>query len=257
MTIAYTRIARVTKPHGTSGFFSIEPFAVDSLSVLHEGDSVCIVPPLNELSRWLPVEKISGVGSENVRVKLAGVDTRGEAEKLSSRFFLVEKTPEVAKHLLPCADAALSGGALENVNGPAGVDASSFAFTYANPALLDFHVFDEELGELGLISDISNNGAHALWEIALVADPQKTFLFPAVDAYVQEIDSDKKKAKIQLPAGLLDEETVAILKTTANAQRKTAANEQVKTSANAQTAEPNKTETPTPASTKTNEGVRS
>ena len=250
MTTAYTRIARVTKPHGTSGFFSIEPFAVDSLSILHEGDAVCVVPPLNEFSRWLSVEKIAGAGSKNVRVKLTGVDTRGEVEKLSGRFFLVEKTPEVAKHVLSFAGTGAGEGAA-GVDVVAGVadGAASSAFTYANSALLDFHVFDEELGELGLISDISNNGAHALWEIALGADPQKTFLFPAVDAYVQEIDNDKKTAKVHLPAGLLDEEIVTFLKTSANTQ--------TKMSANAQAVETNKTETQTPASTKTNEGAGS
>ncbi len=184
----YIRIARVVKPFGTSGFFLIEATGVSTLSPVVPGVEVCIVPPLNDVPRWCPVEEIKHEGDTFAKMKLAGVETRSDVQELLGHELLVKETAEFHQ-LAQSGDSASQGGQND--------------LPYASVDLIGLAVIDKKRGELGTIGGVSSNGAHALWEI--VSDEQ-SFLFPAVDAYIEVIDHEKGEAHIALPKGLLDAE---------------------------------------------------
>lgn len=184
----YIRIARVVKPFGTSGFFLIEATGVSALSPVVPGLEVCVVPPLNDVPRWCPVEEIKHEGDTYAKMKLAGVETRSDVQALLGHELLVKETAEF--HSLAHPGDSTSQGDQKDL-------------PYASLDLIGLAVFDKKRGELGTIEGVSSNGAHALWEIV---SEEQSFLFPAVDAYIEEIDHVKGEALIALPEGLLDVE---------------------------------------------------
>lgn len=186
----YIRIARVVKPFGTSGFFLIEATGISSLSPVVPGLEVCVVPPLNDVPRWCPVEEIKHEGDTFAKMKLADVETRSDVQAILGHELLVKETAEFHQAAQPGNRTSLGG---------------QKGLPYASGDLIGLTVFDKKRGELGTIGGVSSNGAHALWEI--VSDEQ-SFLFPAVDAYIEEIDHVKGKAHIALPEGLLDAEAL-------------------------------------------------
>lgn len=186
----YIRIARVVKPFGTSGFFLIEATGVSSLSPVIPGLEVCIIPPLNNVPRWCPVEEIKHEGDTFAKMKLAGMETRSDAQALLGHELLVKETVEFHQ-VTQSGDSPTQEG--------------QKYLPYASVDLIGLAVFDKKQGELGTIEGVSSNGAHALWEI--VSDEQ-SFLFPAVEAYIEEIDHEKGEARIALPEGLLEAEAL-------------------------------------------------
>lgn len=221
----------MVKPVGTSGFFLIEATGVSSLAPVRPGLEVCIVPPLNDLVRWCQVKELTCEGATAAKVKLAGIETRNDVQAILGRELLVKETDDFAPAVVAndLASYVLQGD-----------------LPYTSSDLLGFVVFDRELGEIGTIVGILNNGAHALWEIAVCDEAllsresssdggavherfhdkkpleqhgtvrsahekiktEMSFLFPAVAAYIVELNLDKKEAHITLPKGLLDAEAL-------------------------------------------------
>ena len=70
--------------------------------------------------------------------------------------------------------------------------------------LLDCEVFDAETLELyGRVTDVFQTGANDVWEIK---KDEKTFLFPAVKIFIDDLDLKSGKAYIKPPKGTFDDE---------------------------------------------------
>ncbi|MDR2354948.1 MAG: ribosome maturation factor RimM [Clostridiales Family XIII bacterium] len=66
--------------------------------------------------------------------------------------------------------------------------------------LIGCEVRDEGGSVLGAIADVLQNGAQDLYEIA--APDGRTFLLPAVEAFVLRVDVSKKRVLVRVPDGL-------------------------------------------------------
>lgn len=66
-------------------------------------------------------------------------------------------------------------------------------------------VSDRHRGELGAITEILTTPAH---DIYVVRGPLGETLIPAVDAFIVEIDTDRRTMLVDLPEGLIPEQTV-------------------------------------------------
>jgi 16S rRNA processing protein RimM len=105
-------------------------------------------------------------------VKLAGVESRDEAEALRG---------------LPLFTDALTLAPL-----PEG--------EWYVRDLIGCDVLDEAGECLGMIADVRQNGAQDLYEIA--TQDGRTFLLPAVEAFVLNVDPAAKRVTARVPAGL-------------------------------------------------------
>lgn len=112
-----------------------------------------------------------------VVLKLSGIDSREEAEKQRNKILTVGR---------------------EDM-GPLPED------TYYVADLLGFSVVDEEGAPVGTLQDvIKNNPVQDLYEIR--RENGKTFLLPAVEAFVRQIDMEGKRMVVHLIQGLVDDE---------------------------------------------------
>lgn len=134
----------------------------------------------------LPYVLLDGEVHEIIRVrynknmavlKLSGIDTREDAEKQRSKILTIER---------------------EKL-GPLPED------TYYVADLLGFAVVDEEGKPVGTLQNvIKNNAVQDLYEIR--RENGKTFLLPAVKAFVRQIDMEEKRMTVHLIQGLVDDE---------------------------------------------------
>jgi 16S rRNA processing protein RimM len=68
--------------------------------------------------------------------------------------------------------------------------------------LIGCAVYDEANSNLGVIADVIQNGAQDLYEIA--TPDGRTFLLPAVEAFVLRVDITAKRVTARVPDGLLE-----------------------------------------------------
>ena len=68
--------------------------------------------------------------------------------------------------------------------------------------LIGCSVIDESNDDLGIISDVIQNSAQDIYEIAGIDG--KSFLIPAVTEFILEIEIDRKIVRVRVPAGLRD-----------------------------------------------------
>ena len=73
--------------------------------------------------------------------------------------------------------------------------------------VLGFQVFDKS-NEIGVVSGITSNGPQDLLVVTHVVSPdsqvKKEYLIPFVEAFLVQVDFDKKKIEMNLPEGLLE-----------------------------------------------------
>jgi len=72
--------------------------------------------------------------------------------------------------------------------------------SYYEKAIIGYTAW-EGSREIGVISDVVENVSQNLF---LVEKNEQRFLIPAVDAFIQRIDSEQKNIYLELPEGLLD-----------------------------------------------------
>lgn len=134
----------------------------------------------------LPYVLLDGEAHEIIRVryhksmavlKLSGIDTREEAEIQRGKILTFER-----EKLEPLPED-----------------------TYYVADLLGFSVEDEEGKPVGTLQNvIKNNAVQDLYEI--LRDNGRTFLLPAVKAFVRQIDMEEKRMTVHLIQGLVDDE---------------------------------------------------
>ncbi|MGN0070441.1 MAG: ribosome maturation factor RimM [Atopobiaceae bacterium] len=168
----YRVIARVAKAHGKKGEVVTVP--VHGLpSLMHEGLSVCVVPPRLKGPRWHRVLSCTSDG-RGQRIALDGVADLGAAEALVGRSLLVsvEDLPD------------------------------DFAYMDLD-RLIGRHVEDPAYGDLGEIEEILQGPANDVWVIR--GSEAGEILLPVIDAVVPSIPS-AGSIEVHVPKGTIPEE---------------------------------------------------
>lgn len=148
--------------------------------LLSNGLEVTFVPPILRFPRSSTVKRIEEPSPGKYLVYFDDITTRSEAEKLEGHYCLVRKND------LP-----------DNFDETEEVD------------VVGFVVSDESLGEIGSVVRIAENPAHPLLVIARSdsfsgEDVSSEALIPLVDAFIVDIDEQKRTISVSLPDGLLD-----------------------------------------------------
>lgn len=106
-------------------------------------------------------------------IKLKGIDDMNFAERLKGKFLELPR-----EELKPLPDGS-----------------------YYICDLIGLKVFDEKIGELGIINEVFNTGSN---DVYVVDYKDKPLCIPVIDGVVKEVDLDNSIMKIDLPNGLLD-----------------------------------------------------
>lgn len=168
----YRVIARVVKAHGKRGEVVTVP--VHGLpSLMHEGLSVCVVPPRLKGPRWHKVLSCASDG-RGQRIALDGVSDLGAAEALVGRSLLVSVDD------LP----------------------DNFAFMDLD-ALIGRRVEDPGYGDLGEIEEILTGPANDVWVVRGTSAGE--ILLPVIPDVVSEIPSSGS-IEVHVPKGMIPEE---------------------------------------------------
>jgi 16S rRNA processing protein RimM len=163
--LRYKQIGKVMDAHGIRG---------DLYCLVFSGDV-----------SWLDQASVLIIGAESKKI---------ERVKAFKKGFIV--------HIENCNDR----NSAEFLKGlPVSVEASLFTSRSGESLYLSeiagFTVFDQHLGELGIITGFSSNGAQDLLLIDYNNEPVEV---PFVADFVTEINHEQKKINMNLPDGLLD-----------------------------------------------------
>lgn len=157
------------KPHGLKGEVTIAldpqiPNDASTLDAIFIQENDSLVPYF--------ITEIS-VQANKAYVKLEDIDSLEAAQNLSKRSLYLPKTARPNPE---------PGGFYED-------------------EILGFHVTDEGLGELGVITDVMTAGPNRL----LVMDHEgKEILIPINSPFIINVNKSKKKITVNLPEGFLD-----------------------------------------------------
>lgn len=114
------------------------------------------------------------VSTDQVLLKIQGIDTREQAEKLTGRLLAVKR--EQAVELPPD--------------------------TWFICDLVGCDVYDEQNGFLGQLSDVMQNVAQDVYVVKLTG--QDDLLFPALKSILTRVDIVGRRIDVRLPAGLFE-----------------------------------------------------
>ena len=146
---------------------------------------VRVYPYTDEPTRFSSIKKLDADGAsfniEQVRyaknmviLKLAGIDTRNDAEQMRGKEVSIKK-----EMLWDIPDD-----------------------TFFIKDLLGCTVVSEENSYIGILNDVIQNKAQDLYEIK--KEDGHTFLLPAVKEFVLHVDTQSKRIKVRLVEGLTD-----------------------------------------------------
>ncbi len=165
-------VGRILTPHGTAGLLKVLPLT-DFPERCHELKEVTC--ELGGARRLLTVERAALHGRFWL-IKFSGIGTREEAAVLRGAWILI--------------------GADERVPLPAG--------SYYYDQLIGLKVYNRAGECLGEVEDIVPGAAHDLYRIRRAPPDTRSFLLPAVKAFVLEIDLAAGRITAEPPAGLVD-----------------------------------------------------
>lgn len=168
---AWIDVAVLAKPKNLDGRLVVRSTAGFPF-LLEPGDEVAFVPPQTDLPRQAVVESVYELDERTAEVVFTGVD--GDA----------------ARGLAGCH--CLMRRAL--------LDEELFE---EEPVLWEgWEVVDATAGSIGHVSNLIDNGAQVLLEVA--RPDGSTALVPVVDEIVTNVDPEAMVVQVDLPAGLLD-----------------------------------------------------
>lgn len=162
-------IGRLGKPHGVKGEISFA-FTTD---VWDHVDAEYLVLLIDGIFVPFFMEEYRFRGSESALLKFCHIDSLDDVRQLTGTevYFPYSLTPEDE-------DADYTWAVFEG-----------------------YRIVDAEQGELGTIVRVDDSTVNVLFE---VETPAGTVLIPAVEAFIQDIDHDKRIVRMQLPEGLLE-----------------------------------------------------
>ncbi|WP_053957742.1 ribosome maturation factor RimM [Inediibacterium massiliense] len=111
-----------------------------------------------------------------VLLKFKGIDDRNEAEKLKTKYLMID---EEDRRELP-------------------------EDTYYISDLIGIKVYTEDKVLVGEVKNIIQNTAQDLYEIVDAKNPKKTILIPAVGEFIKEVDIQNKTMTIATIEGLIE-----------------------------------------------------
>ncbi len=156
-------IGQVVNTHGIRGEIKLNPWTDDIYDIEE------LTKLYYENGTEAEIER-SRVHKNTVIIKLSGIDTIEDAEKLKGKVLFTEKTP-------------LPDG------------------RYYIKDLIGLDAIENE-EKIGTLTDVLNTGANDIYEIKL-NDGQKIYI-PVIDGVVNDVDLENKKIYILIPDGLLD-----------------------------------------------------
>jgi len=165
-------IGKVIAPHGVDGRVKVYPFS-DFPERVHYLEDVHL--ELETERKKYIVEKTS-IHGRFWLIKLQGIDTRVQAEKLRESNIVIPLQERVS---LP-EDA------------------------YYHDQLIGLEVYSTDGELLGHITDVVSNGGHDQLLLKRTGQEKKESFIPAVKEFVREIDLSAGIMIVNLPEGLLD-----------------------------------------------------
>ncbi|MBE7022784.1 MAG: 16S rRNA processing protein RimM [Ruminococcaceae bacterium] len=163
----YIEVGKVVNTHGIRGEIKLNPWT-DNLPEITEIDTFYLKD--KDGFRPLHAERVR-IHKNCAIIKAAGIDDMNAAEQLRGRVLYVEKMEELPEGRYYIAD------------------------------LIGLSVKTEE-GEIGILSDVLQTGAHDVYEITTTEG--KKALLPAVSQFVEEINMDARYIRVRLIEGILD-----------------------------------------------------
>jgi 16S rRNA processing protein RimM len=166
--LEYLNIGQIVNTHGINGDVKVYPLTDDvkRFSKLKEA----YIESKGEMTKYM-VESVK-YQKNMVILKLKGVDTMNEAEKLRQLYLKVGRWDAVK---LP-------------------------KDTFFICDIVDSEVFDIEGKLLGKLTDVLETGSN---DVYVVKTEGKDLLIPALKSVVKEIDLQSKKIVVELPEGLI------------------------------------------------------
>jgi len=158
----------ISRSHGLKGAFKVNVYA-KGVKELQEDEPVFILLQGGPVPFF--VEECSGSGQNNLVLKLEGIYSVEQADKLIGCEVLLE--PDQFEDATPDT----------------------------NEELIGFGVIDLEKGEIGSIAGFMDSPQHPIMEVVFNSN---TILIPWVEDIVKEIDEEKKAVTIDAPDGLID-----------------------------------------------------
>ena len=156
-------IGQIVNTHGIKGEIKLNPWT-DDLYDIEELDVLYF-----ENGEELKIER-SRVHKNTVIIKIKGIDSINDAEKLKGKILFTEKTPL-----------------------PEG--------RYYIKDLIGLTAVEEDK-EIGTLTDVFNTGANDIYEIK--SKEGKTLYLPVIDGVIGDVDLENKKIYVTIPEGLED-----------------------------------------------------
>ncbi|MDD4504160.1 MAG: ribosome maturation factor RimM [Clostridiaceae bacterium] len=166
--LEYLSIGQIVNIHGFNGAVKVYPLT-DDMSRFKKLKEI-YVEENTQLVKY-EVESIKFL-SNTVAIKLKGIDTEEEANKLRNLYMKVDRKSAVK---LP-------------------------KDSYFICDLIDLEVYDEKGSLLGTIKDVLQTGSN---DVYIIRTEEKDILVPALKNVVKKIDLVNKKIMVELPEGLI------------------------------------------------------
>ena len=166
--LEYLSIGQIVNIHGFNGAVKVYPLTDDMIRFKKLKE--IYVEENTQLVKY-EVESIKFL-SNTVAIKLKGIDTEEEANKLRNLYMKVDRKSAVK---LP-------------------------KDSYFICDLIDLEVYDEKGSLLGTIKDVLQTGSN---DVYIIRTEEKDILVPALKNVVKKIDLVNKKIMVKLPEGLI------------------------------------------------------
>ena len=164
-------IGRITRPHGVRGEVRVE-MRTDQPERFHWLERVFVGerPPIP-----MSIERVR-LHQDVVILKLAGSDSRNDAEALRGQWVLVP-----VEEAIPLAEGEL--------------------FLYQ---LVDMDVVTEEGEDVGTVVDVLQTGANDVLIVSTQSDPPRQVLLPDIPDVVLEVDAEAGRIVVRIIPGLME-----------------------------------------------------
>ena len=166
--VEYFEIGLISNTHGLKGEMKVRPYT-ENAKRYEELKKILIEK--NGTMQEYEIEKVR-YQKDVVLLKLKGIDTIEEAEKLKNRTIIIPRA---------------EGKSLSNDE-------------YFIADLIGCSVYDEEF--IGIIDDVFTTGGSDVYVIK--REKETDLLLPAITSVIQKIDVANKRIDVKIPRGLLD-----------------------------------------------------
>jgi 16S rRNA processing protein RimM len=164
----FLELGQIVNTKGLKGEVKVNPFT-ESLDRFESLDTILV--QIKKENKEFKIEKV-GYQKNQVILKLKGIDTVEEAEKLKNCYILISRDD-----VEPLPEG-----------------------TYYIVDLIGLEVFTESGDRLGIVDDIYNTGSNDIYVVKDELGKQK--LLPGIDEVIKEVNLNDKKIIVNLIDGL-------------------------------------------------------